>query len=185
VLLFGTNQTLGETAMIVCLRVTEPLGRTFCFGDGAGAACPCGNENDGTRDSGRAGCANGSSSGGVALGAAGSASISTGQLALYAEGLGPNLPCLFFQGDNSVNGGNGTPFGGGLRCAGGGVKRLVVRFSDAGGVATTFGVTLWLQGGVGAGATRRYQAWYRDPVPGGSCSSSFNFSNGLELDWLP
>ena len=185
VMLFGGNSSPDATNMILFLRVEEPVGTAFCFGDGAGSACPCGNENDGSRASGRAGCTGSAGAGGGALGAAGSASVSDQFLHLVAEGLGPNRPCLFIQANSQLNGGNGTPFGGGLRCVGGAVKRLVVRTSDLTGTATTFGVNLPLQGGHGAFVTLAYQAWYRDPVPGGSCNSGFNFTNAIEISWLP
>ena len=185
VMLLGGNTSPGAASMILALRVEEPVSTAFCFGDGAGSACPCGNENDGSRASGRAGCAGSAGTGGGALGAAGSASVSDQFLHLVAEGVGPNRPCLFFQANGPLNGGNGTPFGGGLRCVGGGVKRLLVRFSDETGMATTFGVNLPLRGGHGAGVTLGYQAWYRDPVPGGSCDAGFNFTNAVEISWLP
>ena len=78
-----------------------------------------------------------------------------------------------------MNGGAGVQFGDGLRCAGGGVIRLQVRFADSNGASQT-SVNISAQGGVAAGDTKRYQIWYRDPNTS-ACGSQFNLSNGLEL----
>ena len=79
--------------------------------------------------------------------------------------------------------GAGIQFADGLRCAGGGVIRLQVRFADASGwSATTAAVAL--KGGVSAGDTKRYQLWYRDPQST-ICGTGFNLSNGYEVVWQP
>ena len=44
-------------------------------------------------------------------------------------------------------------------------------------------IDLVSRGGVAVGDLLRYQLWYRDP--GGPCGSSFNFTNGYEVTWLP
>ena len=59
-------------------------------------------------------------------------------LAFAALQLPAAQPALLFAGLNAVNGGNGNPFGDGLRCAGGSVVRLGVRVPDANGNATYF-----------------------------------------------
>ena len=79
----------------------------------------------------------------------------------------------------AVNNGDGILFGDGLRCAGGGVVRLQVRFSDSTGSSSTT-VDIATKGGVAAGDVKRYQIWYRDPVTS-PCGALFNLSNGLEL----
>ncbi len=153
------------------------LGTAYCFGDGTGTACPCGNSAAAGE-----GCANSTGSGAI-ITASGSVSISAGNLVLSATGLIPSQPGLYFQGDNAVNGGNGIVFGDGLRCAGGGLIRLQVRMSDASGASSTT-VNIAIQGGASAGRTTRYQVWYRDP--GASpCGTGFNLSNGYELVWTP
>ena len=146
----------------------------FCGGDGAGTtSCPCG--NPGNSD---AGCANGSGVG-AKLRSSGSTSISAGGLTLTGSQLIPNQPGLYFQGNNAINGGDGLQFGDGLRCAGGGVIRLQVRFTDSsGGSQTTIDIPS--MGGVVAGDTKRYQLWYRDPVTS-PCGSLFNLSTGVEI----
>ena len=153
---------------------SEP-GSGYCFGDGNGTACPCGN----TGGSGE-GCANDTGSGGVLTGS-GSASIGAADLVLTGEQLIPSQPGLYFQGNNAINSGNGNPFGDGLRCAGGGVIRLQVRFADSAGTSAT-SIDIGAKGGVSAGDVRRYQLWYRDPGTS-PCNSLFNLSNGYELTW--
>ena len=146
----------------------------FCEGTAANpTGCPCGNlGNDGE------GCANGSGVGGK-LRSTGSASVGAGDLVLQGSQLIPNQPALYFQGNNAVNNGDGVLFGDGIRCAGGGVIRLQVRFSDStGGSVTTVNVAS--AGSVAAGDVKRYQIWYRDPVSS-PCGALFNLSNGLEL----
>ncbi|MCB9916628.1 MAG: hypothetical protein H6828_15995, partial [Planctomycetes bacterium] len=75
---------------------------TFCFGDGTGTACPCGNVGAAGE-----GCANSTGAGAI-LGAAGSSSIAAANLVLSASQCPVNQPTLFFQGDNAVNSGAGT-----------------------------------------------------------------------------
>ena len=145
----------------------------FCHGDGSGTPCPCGNSGNNGE-----GCANGSGSGGK-LRSTGSSSIGTADLVLTGEQLIPSQPGLYFQGNNAINSGNGNPFGDGLRCAGGGVIRLQVRFADGSGSSQT-SVNISAAGGVAAGDTKRYQIWYRDPNTT-TCGGQFNLSNGLEL----
>jgi hypothetical protein len=152
-------------------------GTAFCFGDGGGTACPCGNAGG----SGE-GCANDTGNGGL-LSGTGSASIAANDLVLTATNL-VSGPGLYFQGNNAINGGNGNPFGDGLRCAGGGVIRLEVKFANAANnftSATTGSISG--TGGVSAGQTKRYQLWYRDPSSTAPCQSGFNFTNGYEVTW--
>ncbi|MDP6538836.1 MAG: hypothetical protein QF903_07600 [Planctomycetota bacterium] len=151
--------------------------QAFCFGDGSGTTCPCGNFG-GTG----AGCMNGTGQGAV-LGASGSSSVTTQDLVLEGSQLIPNQPGLYFQGDNAVNGGAGVTFGDGLRCAGGNVVRLQVRMADGGGASSTT-VGIAEQGGVTVGGTKRYQLWYRDPQTS-MCNTTFNLTNGMEIIWLP
>ena len=145
----------------------------FCHGDGSGTPCPCANNGNNGE-----GCANGTGVGGK-LRSTGSSSIAAADLVLTGEQLIPSQPGLYFQGNNAINTGNGNIFGDGLRCAGGGVIRLQVRFADSSGASQT-SVNISAQGGVAAGDTKRYQIWYRDPNTS-ACGSQFNLSNGLEL----
>ena len=153
------------------------VGTSYCFGDGSGTPCPCANWGAPGE-----GCAN-STGAGALLAASGSASVGADDLVFAGAQLVPGQPALLFAGLNAVNGGNGVAFGDGLRCAGGSVRRLGVAQPDAGGNAS-WGPGLQSLGGWGAGDTRHFQAWYRDP--GGSpCATSFNLSHGVSVDFVP
>ncbi|MCB9914869.1 MAG: hypothetical protein H6828_06920 [Planctomycetes bacterium] len=154
-------------------------GTAYCFGDGLGTPCPCGNDNDGSYPF--AGCANGYEGGGASLLGFGSPKVSADTLVLDVNGAPPGQPGLFFRADNRVNGGQGNVFGDGLRCAGGNVVRLQVVFTDALGHAAS---TAAAGAGLVAGDLKRYQFWYRNPgtTP---CGSAFNLTNGYEITWAP
>jgi hypothetical protein len=152
----------------------------ICFGDGAGTLCPCGN----TGGPGE-GCANSTGLGAI-LSGTGTPSVSADTLVLSITQGKPSQPVLFFQGLNFINSGLGVVFGDGLRCCGGSVRRLQVRFMDGAGAADTT-ATLSVRGAVAAGSTYCNQAWYRDPsAAGGSpCSTFFNTSSALSVTWTP
>jgi hypothetical protein len=150
------------------------VGVPYCFGDGSGTPCPCGNA--GASDSG---CAN-STGGGASIGIQGVASVVGQSFVLTATGLPANQLGVFFQGNNAINAGLGVPFGDGLRCAGGAARRLQIVNSDQNG-ATQTTVDVALRGGVAAGDLRRYQLWYGDP--GTPCGALFNLSNATEITW--
>jgi plastocyanin len=166
------------------LRVTDghmitkgaSVGSAFCFGDSSGTACPCNNGGSPGH-----GCSNSNSAAGVLLSAEGQASVASDSVILSVADSVPGQPGLFFQGDNAVAAGSGVTFGDGLRCAGGNVFRLQIRMADGAGSAATT-VNISSAGGVSAGATKRYQWWYRDPVFS-PCLNGFNLSNGVEISW--
>jgi endonuclease I len=147
---------------------------SYCFGDGTGNACPCGNTGNPS-----SGCANSTFASGAKLIASGSASLSAADLRFDVFASTPNQPGLFFSGANAVASGFGITFGDGLRCAGGGVVRLEVAFADAFGDTNT---TANLASGEQVGSTRYYQWWYRDPA-GSPCGTGFNLSQAFELVW--
>jgi len=150
-------------------------GGVFCFGDGTGAICPCGNSGLPGQ-----GCQN-SSGTGVGLSAVGNAALTADTLQLRVQGGPANKFGLFFQGNAKVNGGLGSLFGDGLRCAGGQVKRLETVQLDAQGASATSGVVSTL-GAASAGTTLYYQFWYRD-ILASPCGLQFNTSNALEVLW--
>ena len=74
------------------------------------------------------------------------------------------------------------PFGNGLLCLGSPILRLGVKQVGATGVA------VWAQGftaktSFAAGETQFFQVWFRDP--GGLCGAGTNFSNGVEVTFVP
>ena len=152
------------------------VGTGFC--DCSAGNSPCGNGGAAGN-----GCANSAFAQGAHLAATGSVSVGAGDLVLHGSNLVPSQPGLYFQGDNAINGGQGVPFGDGLRCAGGNVVRLEVVGADATGNSAT-GVDIAAKGGASAGDLKRYQLWYRDPQAS-PCGTGFNLTNGLEILWEP
>jgi hypothetical protein len=160
---------------------TTSVGTIFCAGDGSGTACPCGNASPigaGT------GCL--SSLGlGAKLRSMGLASLSNDTLELEGEQM-PNAPCLYFQGTARTNGGAGSVFGDGLRCAGGSIVRLSTAINASGMSQYPTGAqpSVSVRGQVTTPGLRDYQVWYRNAAA--FCTpSTFNLTNGLEITWAP
>jgi hypothetical protein len=150
----------------------------FCSGDGTAAACACGNFGAAGE-----GCANSLGVGAV-LGGTGAASIAQDSFVLGGSGM-PNSSALYFQGTTRFNGGLGTPFGDGLRCAGGAIVRLGIAINAAGASSYPGAgqLPVSVRGGCHAADTRTYQVWYRNAAP--FCTSAtFNLTNGLEVTWI-
>jgi hypothetical protein len=162
--------------------VLQPM-TSFCFGDGTGTACPCGNNSAPGSGSG---CLNSFGQGGL-LAATGTNSVATDSVVLTSSGLPNGTTALFFQGTTQTSGGLGQVFGDGLRCAGGAIIRIGTRVAT-GGVAVYPGVgnpSVSVKGLVPVtGGTFHYQAWYRNSAV--FCTSSlFNLSNGVTIPWSP
>lgn len=150
---------------------------SLCFGDGSGAACPCGNGGAVGE-----GCVNSAGRGAV-LAASGSTSVAADDLAFQmVQGPGPS-PALLFVGTQQVSGGSGIAFGDGLRCAGGSIRRLSVQVLDASGSAS-WAAGLAARGEWTAGDVRVFQSWYRD-VLGSPCGAQFNTSQALAVVFQP
>ncbi|MCY2959676.1 MAG: M36 family metallopeptidase [Planctomycetota bacterium] len=152
----------------------------YCFGDGTGGACPCGNNGAAGQ-----GCANSLGNGGV-LSASGTAVVAADTLVLAGSGM-PNSSALYFQGTIQDNGGAGVAFGDGLRCTSGSIIRLGTKSNVSG--ASTYPAlgdpTVSVRGLVpGTGGTRNYQAWYRNAAS--FCTAStFNLTNAVSVVWTP
>ncbi|MBL8862136.1 MAG: hypothetical protein JNK02_09000 [Planctomycetes bacterium] len=152
----------------------------FCFGDGAGAACPC--ANNGAPGNG---CASSVNVNGANLAGSGLASIANDSFLLSGTGM-PNSSALYFQGTSQLGGGLGVAFGDGLRCAGGSIIRLGTKNNVAGASQyPELGDTLIsIRGFNAAGDVRTYQVWYRNAAA--FCTpSTFNLSNGTSVTWIP
>jgi hypothetical protein len=152
----------------------------FCFGDGTGTACPCGNASP-VGD--RSGC-NGSLGYAGKLADGGGSSLSLDGLALFAYGMPLTTSMLFFQGDAAVANGAGAVFGDGLRCAGGSIVRLATKTAYYGGAIYPQGnePSVSVRGNVTSPGRRTYQVWYRNAAS--FCTSdTFNLTNGLRVTW--
>jgi hypothetical protein len=160
----------------------EPVGTGYCFGDGTGGACPCGNSGAPGR-----GCANsiGQSALLTAVG-----TTTPDSVVLSVTGELPAAFSLFLQGTANVG-----PFqyGDGLRCVGGTFKRLYSKNAIGGNVAAPQGAELSITARsaalgdpIPAGATRYYLVSYRDPNPA-FCpdppGSTFNATNSISIVW--
>lgn len=177
---FGEGLLANYSGAAYAFHWAEPATSTaFCAGDASAAACPCG--NDSASGSG-AGCLN-STGAGALLHAFGSTSVGADDLIFTSSGLPTTTPALLYTGTQAIAGGMGTPFGDGLRCVGGDVVRLTIVTSDGAGCAV-WGPDLGSIGLWGAGDTRQFQVWYRDPS-GGPCGSNFNLSTAREVTFGP
>lgn len=165
----------GNSGAVYVLRYDSPF-TAYCFGDGSGAVCPCGNVGGAG-----SGCANSATAGGQ-LTPSGTPSVTTDDLLLAGSALPANKPALLFFGTNRVAGGAGLIFGDGLRCAGGPIQRLAVQVTSVAGSAT-WGPGIAGANGLGAGDVRDFQLWFRDPS--GPCSTGFNLTNGVEVLFAP
>ena len=151
-----------------------------CFGDPAsGTPCPCNNDNDGSLPG--SGCANGVFASGAQLTGNGLASVTNDTLVLRTAYQEPSNSGLYFQGVTDLT--PGITWGDGLRCTGGAITRLQVRFADGVGSSHTT-IPIANKGGVSPGDTRYYQCWYRNPQ-NSPCGYQFNTSNGYVTTWIP
>jgi hypothetical protein len=176
----GADQSVGAVCNGIQLRPIDQHA-TFCFGDGSGTACPCG--NSGPPGSG---CANSTGNAGH-LTASGGSSVSVDTVVLHASGMGATVTSLFFQGTAQDNGGAGIVVADGLGCVGGTAKRLGAKINVGG--ASSYpqagDTPISIKGQIPAiGGTYYYQTWYRDPA--NFCTSStFNLTNGVAVTWVP
>ena len=184
----GSDLVAGDTnnQMDIFLRDRGlPPPASFCFGDGSGVACPCGNSGTAGR-----GCQNSATTGGAILAAAGSNSLANDTLTLTSSGELPSVTSIFLQGDVAIT---GVSFGDGVRCAGGVLKRLYVHNATAGAVSAPIAGDLSIHARsaalgdiLSAGSPRYYQTYYRDPVLA-FCSSpsgnTWNISSGVTVIW--
>jgi hypothetical protein len=151
----------------------------FCFGDGTGTPCPCGNDSAvGDKE----GCLSSLAMGGK-LTASGNASVSNDTLGLTGARM-PNSSALYFQG--TTDAGTGLVFGDGLRCAAGSVIRLATKANSAGAseYPEAGDLTISVKGLVAPGDSRTYQVWYRNAAA--FCNpEGFNLTNGVRVLWAP
>ena len=129
------------------------------------------------------GCLHSFGTGGL-LDSGGVARIAADTLVLQGSGM-TNSSCLYFQGTTQVNGGLGSHFGDGLRCAGGTVIRLGTKTNVGGASQYPEGgdPSVSVRGNVTVpGSVRTYQVWYRNSAA--FCTpDGFNLTNGLAVTW--
>lgn len=152
-------------------------GTPYCFGDGSGAICPCANPSGAGR-----GCAN-STGVGAQLGNLGGVSWTLDDAVLATTDLPLNRPALLYMGTEPKAGGAGAPFGAGLRCVNGQLKRFGVQNSGAAGSIERSGLVGLSNGLITSGATWYFQTWHRDSLIG--CAKQFNLSNGFWITFVP
>lgn len=163
--------------------VKDDIGTLQCFGDGIASSCPCGNDGLPNR-----GCQNSAATGGAFLYSTGTTVPDTA--ILLASGELPTALSIFLQGNATIS---PVPFGDGLRCAGGILKRLYVKSATSGAVSapaagdpSISAQSANLGDPIPAGERRYYQVYYRDsdivfcPSPTGS---TFNVTNVVKLTW--
>ena len=176
---FTTLLTAGTNTALRGIRML-PVGNAataYCFGDGSGAACPCGNTSAvGANE----GCVSSLGVGGKLVGS-GFASLVSDSIVLSGSGM-PNSNALYFQGTTQI----GAAFGDGVRCAGGTVIRLGTKLNSAGAsqYPAPGDLSVSVRGNITAPGVRNYQAWYRNAAA--FCTAStFNLTNGVSVTWTP
>ncbi len=163
---------------------------TICEPGQAGVInCPCANPPV----AGGKGCNNSAATGGASIVATGSANTAADTLVFTSSAQTANGTTIILQGNSLVSGGAGAPFGQGVRCVGGTLKRLYVKSpGGTGGVSAPSGAdasvstrSAALGDPIAAGSTRYYMAYYRDPIVLGGCAASatFNATQGLQINW--
>ena len=160
---------------------------TFCFPGIDAISCPCGNP---PASAGR-GCNNSSNTGGAILTKSGNADLSSDSLVFTATGEKPTATSIFLQGTTATS---GASFGQGVRCASGTLKRLYTKTAVAGVVTAPQGGdpdvsvrSAALGDTIGAGETRYYLVYYRDPTVLGGCAATrtFNATQTGAVGWVP
>ena len=159
--------------------VLTPATTAFCFGDGSSGPCPCGNNSTPGNNQG---CLHSGGVGGKLV-ASGATSLACDSLQLCASNLlGSNS--IFIQGSTSPIA--PVPFGDGLRCIGGTLKRLGI-FGINGGNVCVGGagtVAIHTAGGITAPGSYGYQVYFRDPAA--YCTAfTYDITNAIQATWVP
>ncbi|MBK8181196.1 MAG: thrombospondin type 3 repeat-containing protein [Planctomycetes bacterium] len=152
-------------------------GTLYCFGDGSGTPCPCGNVSLPGE-----GCVN-STGRGALLYNAGGTSVFLDNAAPLTIQLKPSKPTMYIAGLGQINGGNGTQLFDGLLCVSP-LKRFAPQVASGTGTAVLLQPVLKSGGLILPGSTWHFQAWYRDN-PASPCGTNANLSNGLSITFTP
>jgi Tol biopolymer transport system component len=190
---FAGNLVAGDTNgfrdVFVRDRGTAGPGTDLCqAGTGAVIACPCSNP---PANSPR-GCDNSSATGGAQLTSSGAASLASDSLVFVTNGERPTATSIVLQGNAEVA--NGIAFGQGVRCVGGGLKRLYAKVASGGSITapgpgdpSVSARSAALGDPIGAGTSRWYAVCYRDPLVLGGCpaTSTSNITQSQLVNWRP
>jgi hypothetical protein len=152
----------------------ESNGTVYCVGDGGAFNCPCGNNTTANYE----GCKN-STNKGAALYNSGGISVGADNAVLTVIHLPKNKSGLIFVGNNQVS----IPFNDGRLCVAGGIKRFAVHNSGTSGSFSQTNVVALSGGTITAGATKRFQTWFRDPA--GPCGNAQNVSSAVSITFIP
>jgi hypothetical protein len=189
----ATNLVAGDTnGWIDCfVRDRGPGGRgsDLCqAGTGSVITCPCSNPPA----SAPRGCDNSSPTGGAQLTSSGTASLAIDTVVFATNGERPTATSIVLQGNAVVS--NGLPFGQGVRCVGGALKRLYAKTASGGSITapqagdpSVSARSAALGDPISAGSQRWYAVYYRDPIVLGSCpaTSTFNITQTQAVIWAP
>ncbi|MCK6446430.1 MAG: hypothetical protein L6Q99_08580 [Planctomycetes bacterium] len=154
----------------------------FCFGDAASSVvCPCANHGVAKH-----GCENSATTGGATLEAFGDPANDSVRLVATRE-----LPsALSFVMQAPAVHANPKPFGDGLLCIGGTLKRLYVKNATGGALSVPGASDPSIQTRSAAlgdpltpGVTRYYQIYYRDPAATHCTAGTFNLTNAVAITW--
>lgn len=172
----------------------EPTGElSFCFGDGLGRPCKCGNDDALQPNTG--GCLNSNGTGAV-LSTNAQTSAASNSLEFSLNGGVPTALAVLTSGANFLGAGIGIlglPESDGLRCVGGNLRRHGARSLDVtGSTSTSWGATgAGPPGGIIAGSgfvpgqSRYFQVRYREDPLLGPCGFGTNTSQAIELIFVP
>ncbi len=164
-------------------------GTPYCFGDGSLATlCPCAPPDTVPSPSGApdSGCANSFHASGAKLFASGT--TNPDRVRLHGSSQTPAGFSFLISGNGTEP--NGLAYGDGVRCAGGTFVRFGAQNATGGAIVypnVALGLTLPLSTVSGAvpgnGATRYYQALYRDASPAFCGPGTLNLTNAVEIAW--
>ncbi len=158
---------------------TAPTSTPYCFGDGSGLTCPCG--NNGTTGNG---CANSLFGAGANLGATGRPNVVGDDVRLAATGV-TGAVAVFFQGATQTA---ATVIDDGIGCVGGPIIRLGSKaiagntssFPQAGDPSIS------VRGAIpAAGGTYFYQCFYRNATSAFCPPATSNRTNASSIQWFP
>jgi hypothetical protein len=168
---------------------TSP-GTDMCLPGASGVlACPCSNPPSGI---GSRGCDNSSATGGAELSSAGAASLAGDTVVFTTSDERPTATSIVLQGNALIS--SGIAFGQGVRCAGGGLKRLYAKTASGGSITapqtgdpSVSARSAALGDPIAAGSNRWYSVYYRDPIVLGGCpaTNTFNITQTQQITWAP